>query len=162
MERLTKALLNYNKLIHTKQIDSAQHEKIRAAYWNVINAYNNLIDSITRLKKNKKDFEKRYVAIMNNFLDNNPKLAAKLADPTPDGPTPDGPTPDDPTPDDPTLDDPTLDDPNLAESSTPKAQSTQKKSSIKKRTRTIGGYHTRSLICRSQCRTKRKRKRKIP
>ena len=132
MERLTKALLNYNYLIQKKQINSEKHEKIRFAYLKVIKAYNNLIDSITRLKKDKKVFEKSYRAIMQEFLDNNPDLA-------------------DPTIDEPSLDEPSLDEP-----------STQKKSNITRRTRTIGGYYTRSLICRSQCRTKRKRKRKIP
>lgn len=139
MEGLTKALLNYNKallnynyLIQTKQINSEKHEKIRFAYFKVIKAYNNLIDRITRLKKDKKVFEKSYRDIMQDFLDNNPDLA-------------------DPTIEEPILDEPSLDEP-----------STQKKSNITRTTRTIGGYHTRSLICRSQCRTKRKRKRKIP
>lgn len=75
MERLSKALLNYNNLIQTKKINSAKHDKIVVAYWNVINAYNNLIDSITGLKKNKQIFKESHVTIMQDFLNDNPNLA---------------------------------------------------------------------------------------
>jgi len=71
---LNKALLNYNNELQKTPINHLQHDTIVTAYKKVISAYNNLIDSITRLQQEKESFEQNHDSIMRTILDKNPNL----------------------------------------------------------------------------------------
>jgi hypothetical protein len=135
MEGLTKALLNkalsnYNNELQKTPINHLQHDKIVTAYNKVIDAYDNLIKSITMLKQKKESFEQNHDSIMRTILVKNPELS-----------------------DFSTSSIKSTKRQTKSTSSTKNTSSTNStKRQTKRQTKTIGGYHTPS-----KRKTKRKR-----